>query len=188
MGGARRHVGRDGGFVLYFAVPAGYIDEHLRALLTSVFGWPPKVVTFGRYHRLYLAGSACPRLDAPGHAPVSFIVPTDDWPFLYLRGRSMTPFYLELIVIFATIAAVAVFLTIGRGRQRVRFDRPMFFFGLAFLLLETKSVTEMNLVWGSTWLTSAVVFGSILLMVLAGTLLMRWRPLPCRYAVCGLMA
>ena len=185
---ARRHLAPGGGLVLYFAVPAGYIDEHLRALLTSVFGAPPKVMTFGSYHRLYLAGSAFASLSAPAPPPASFTVPTDDWPYLYLRGRSMTPFYLELIVIFAAIAAVAVFLTMSRGGQRVRFDRPMFFFGLAFLLLETKSVTEMNLVWGSTWLTSAVVFGSILLMILAGTLLMRWKPLPWRYAVAGLMA
>jgi hypothetical protein len=188
MAAAKRHLAPDGGLVLYFAVPAGYIDEHLRALLTSVFDAPPKVVTFGRYHRLYLAGSAFAGLDAPAPPPASTLVPTDDWPYLYLRGRSMTSFYLELILIFAAIAAVTVFLAIGRGGERIRFDRPMFFFGLAFLLLETKSVTEMNLVWGSTWLTSAVVFASILFMILAGTLLMRWRPLPWRVAGGGLIA
>src|SRR5260370_16859228 len=112
MGGARRHVGRDGGFVLYFAVPAGYIDEHLRALLTSVFGWPPKVVTFGRYHRLYLAGSAFARLDAPAPPPASFIVPTDDWPFLYLRAPSFTPFYPALTLPFAPLAPSPIFLTL----------------------------------------------------------------------------
>ena len=85
------------------------------------------------------------------------------------------------------IAAAAIFLSIGRGGDRIRFDRPMFFFGLAFLLLETKSVTEMNLVWGSTWLTSAVVFGSILFMILAWTLLMRWKPLSWRLAITGLV-
>jgi hypothetical protein len=190
MSAARRHLAPGGGLVLYFAVPTGYIDEHLRALLTTVFGAPPKVVAFGRYHRLYLSGPAFARLDAPATVPHSGIVPSDDWPYLYLRERSLTPFYIELIAIFAAIAATVMAIIVRRRSERspIRFDRPMFFFGLAFLLLETKSVTEMNLVWGSTWLTSAVVFGAILLMLLAGTLLMRWKPLPWPYAVAGLIA
>src|SRR5439155_12798358 len=57
-------------------------------------------------------------------------------------------------------------------------DAEMFLLGLAFLLLETRAVTEMTLVWGVSWLTSAVVFGAILVMALAGTLLRAWRPLP----------
>lgn len=178
---SRRHLAPGGGLVLYFAVPTGYIDDHLRALLTNVFGTPPKVVAFGRYHRLYLSGDAFAHLNVPPAPPATNIVPSDDWPYLYLRGRSLTPFYAGLILIFAAIATAAVL-----GTARSRFDRPMFFFGLAFLLLETKSVTEMNLVWGSTWLTSAVVFGAILFMVLAGTLLMRWKPMPWRFAVTGL--
>jgi hypothetical protein len=63
----------------------------------------------------------------------------------------------------------------------------MFLFGAAFLLLETKSVTEMNLVWGVTWLTSAVVIGAVLATLLASTILMQLRPLPWRVSVGGLI-
>jgi hypothetical protein len=42
-------------------------------------------------------------------------------------------------------------------------------------------------VWGSTWLTSAVVFGTILLMILVATILMRWKPMPWRAAAPGLL-
>jgi hypothetical protein len=60
----------------------------------------------------------------------------------------------------------------GRG-----IDVEMFLFGLAFLLLETRSVTAMNLAWGATWLTSAVVFFAVLLMVLLATFAVRaWSP------------
>jgi hypothetical protein len=59
-----------------------------------------------------------------------------------------------------------------------KIDVEMFFFGLAFLLLETKFVTTMNLVWGATWLTSAVVFGSVLLVLFISTIVMQLRPLP----------
>jgi hypothetical protein len=201
MQAAHRLLAPNGGMVLYFAVPSGYIDEHLKALLSSVFGEAPKVVTFGRFHRLYLAGPAFAGVAAgvspAGARDVSYTtaVPTDDWPYLYLRGRSVTPFYLELMGIIAVIAATAIWFCVGAGFSRHRpaeagpytFDRPMFFFGLAFLLLETKSVTEMNLVWGSTWLTSAVVFTCILIVIVLATLLMRWRPLPWTVGYAGLL-
>jgi hypothetical protein len=45
----------------------------------------------------------------------------------------------------------------------------------------------MNLVWGVTWLTSAVVFGSILIMLLGATIVMQLRPMRWRIAVAGLM-
>src|SRR5258708_3475624 len=59
---AKRHLAADGGLVLYFAVPHGYIDEHLRQLLSAGFGHPPAVALLGRYHHLYLARDAFPQL------------------------------------------------------------------------------------------------------------------------------
>jgi hypothetical protein len=61
--------------------------------------------------------------------------------------------------------------------RRGKIDGEMFLFGLAFLLLETRSVTAMNLAWGATWLTSAVVFFAVLITVLAATLATRAWPL-----------
>jgi len=184
---ARQRLAPGGGLVLYFAVSSGYIDEHLRMMLTSVFGAPPSVAVFQRF-RIYLAGPAFAGVGPRAPQPVdASLVPTDDWPYLYLRGRGVTPFYLQLIAVFGGIAVLAVALAAFPGGA-LRFNGLMFFFGLAFLLVETKSVTEMNLVWGSTWLTSAVVFGSILAMVLGGTLLMRTRTLPWRVAAGALIA
>ena len=181
---ARAHLAPNGGLALYFGTGADYIDARQRAMLTDVFGRPPAVVAhnFGNFNRLYLAGPAFAHL--PAAAPEPIALASDDWPYLYLRGRSVTPFYLGIIVIIALIACGAVWL--ASGRKLARFDAPMFFFGLAFLLLESKAVTEMNLVWGSTWVTSAVVFASILAMILAGTLLMQWRPLTWRASASGL--
>jgi len=100
-------------------------------------------------------------------------IPTDDWPYLYLRTRGLSWFYFSLMAIFALLAVAGVFLvsrSMRAGMMRSgRIDLETFFFGLAFLLLETKYVTGMNLVWGATWLTSAVVFSSILSMILLAT-------------------
>jgi hypothetical protein len=118
-------------------------------------------------------------------------VPTDDWPYLYLEGRSISPFYLSMIAAILAISVLAVFVCspdLRRSLAEGGFDADMFLFGLAFLMIETKLVTEMNLVWGATWLTSAVVFGSILLMVLLATLLMDVAPLPWPVSAGGLIA
>ncbi|HEY6843494.1 MAG TPA: hypothetical protein VI391_04950 [Thermoanaerobaculia bacterium] len=189
MEAAKRHLAPGGGLVLLFAVQRDYIDQHLRMLLTSVFGRQPAVAKFQRA-TVYMCGPAFERIEPTTPLAVdTSVVPTDDWPYLYLRSRGVTSFYLELIGIFGLIAAVAIgLIVLPRQRAAIRFDGPMFFFGLAFLLLETKSVTEMNLVWGTTWITSAVVFGSILAMVLAGTLLTAWKPMPWPVAASGLVA
>jgi hypothetical protein len=52
----------------------------------------------------------------------------------------------------------------------------MFWFGAGFLLIETRAVTEMNLLWSATWLTSAIVFAAILATILGATLLAAVRP------------
>ena len=38
----------------------------------------------------------------------------------------------------------------------------MFFLGAGFMLLETKSVVHMTLLFGSTWLVNSIVFFAIL--------------------------
>ncbi|MEE8148415.1 MAG: hypothetical protein V3T24_12475, partial [Longimicrobiales bacterium] len=114
-----------------------------------------------------------------------------DWPFLYLSKRGVSEFYLTLMAIFIGLAVMAVFLASREMRRSltggVGVDIEMFLFGLAFLLLETRFVTSMNLVWGATWLTSAVVFGSILAMILLGTVVTQLRPLPWYVAAGGLI-
>jgi len=92
--------------------------------------------------------------------------------------------------VFSGIAILSVALASGEMRRSVArdgVDGEMLLFGLAFLLLETKSVTTMSLLWGATWVTSAVVFGAILAMVLAATVLMQVRPLPWVVGIGGLI-
>jgi hypothetical protein len=42
----------------------------------------------------------------------------------------------------------------------------LFFMGASFLLIESKAVTTLGLLFGSTWLVNSVVIGAILLMIL----------------------
>jgi hypothetical protein len=44
----------------------------------------------------------------------------------------------------------------------------MFFLGAGFMLLETKGVVHMALLFGSTWMVNSIVFAAILVMALLG--------------------
>lgn len=118
----------------------------------------------------------------------STLTPSDDWPFLYLRPGVMPWGYLgvlSFVLIVAVLAARPVF-GIGSG---VGFDWPLFLMGAAFLLIETRGVTSLSLLFGSTWIVNSAVFGGILTMVLIANLaVQRWswtNPTPWFIALFG---
>jgi hypothetical protein len=53
----------------------------------------------------------------------------------------------------------------------------MFLLGAAFMLLETKSISQLALLFGSTWLVTALIITAILLLALMANLFVAWwRP------------
>src|SRR6266702_852409 len=106
------------------------------------------------------------RVIGEGYYPLSSTTPaTDDWPFLYLVDRSFPLLYiagLGMVVLFA----LAGTLTLAPRRVLRRFNWHMFFLGVAFMLLEVKSLTTFSLLFGSTWLVNSLVFFAILSSVL----------------------
>ena len=51
----------------------------------------------------------------------------------------------------------------------------MFFLGAGFMLLETKGVVHMALLFGSTWVVNSIVFFAILVMILLSNLYVAGR-------------
>ncbi|HKJ01360.1 MAG TPA: hypothetical protein VJ997_02865 [Longimicrobiales bacterium] len=199
---ARDHLTDDGGLVLYFMVGQPFISGHLTALLANTFGRLPDthLGDYSLFNTVFMAG---PAFTTAGQAPaeadawflqddlVQKLSPSDDWPYLYLPTRGVNSFYLSMMVILALLAIAAILAVSPEMRGALRrgkgVDVEMFLYGFAFLLMETKFVTAMNLLWGATWLTSAVVFGSILAVILAGTLFTELRPIPWPVAGAGLV-
>jgi len=97
------------------------------------------------------------------------VAPTDDWPFLYLSHKTIPADYLIVIGILLAITVPAVFMLRGRGFGMS--DGHFLFLGLGFLLLETKSISDCSLYFGTTWFVTLVVVTGVLLMVLAANLL-----------------
>lgn len=200
---ARSHLTSDGGMALYFMVSTDYINDRLVGMMAKTFGELP--IVYKKHHALFntivMGGPAFTRQRPRESASVTqanlrealtrLDLPDDDWPYLYLQRRGVSSFYLGIMAFIAVFAVLAVAGASPAMRRslmtRTGMDKEMFLFGLAFLLLETRSVTVMNLVWGATWLTSAVVFGSILATILVATILYQLKPVPWRIGITGLV-
>ncbi|MFN8518306.1 MAG: hypothetical protein U0667_02705 [Chloroflexota bacterium] len=100
---------------------------------------------------------------------------TDDWPFLYLRTGFVAPYYLVALGILLLGALVAVGVAAGvTGTSFRRFSPHFFVLGIAFLLLETRSLVSFSLLFGTTWLVNALAFFGVLLSVLVA-IFINWR-------------
>jgi hypothetical protein len=104
----------------------------------------------------------------PGDDLSDAVAPTDDWPFLYLSSRTVPTDYLIVIGILLVVTLPAVYILRGRGFGLN--DGHFLFLGLGFLLLETKSISDCSLYFGTTWFVTMVVVAGVLLMVLAANL------------------
>lgn len=100
--------------------------------------------------------------------PANTRVLTDDWPYLYVQPDLIDYPYLLVV-------GEILLLSLYAGR-RLLFGTPdkhswqLFFLGGAFMLLELHSISFLALLYGSTWITSAVVINIILLMILIATI------------------
>lgn len=176
---------KDGGILsLSFSVAAGpWMRERLLGLVAKATGQEPIMLTHG-YDKgvTFLAGrtlslervqALVPSAVRGNHLDAAWIrTPTDDWPFLYLRPGSVAWTYITVFVLVALTAGLAVRRVFGASVfSRARFDSQMFLLGAAFLLLETRAVTQLSLLFGSTWIVNTSVFGGVLAMVLAANAL-----------------
>jgi SAM-dependent methyltransferase len=93
---------------------------------------------------------------------------SDNWPFLYLRDKTVPWLYVKGVLLM-TVLGLAL-LTWQAPGHRISLNGRMFFLGAAFLLVETKAVVQLALVFGSTWIVNSLVFAAILVMILAANL------------------
>jgi hypothetical protein len=98
----------------------------------------------------------------------------DDWPYLYLARKTIPMDYLVIIVLLCGISIPALLKL--RGRSFSVNDMHFFLMGVGFLLLQTKSIGDCSLYFGTTWFVTMVIIAGVLLMVLAANLIaMRLR-------------
>lgn len=124
--------------------------------LTTAPVIPERVTAYGQSH------APSP---ARMHARDAEIEPaTDDWPFLYLRDRHIPRHYLAALGLILAVSIVVVLLVV-RG-QAGKWSWGFFLLGAGFMLLETKSIIQFALLWGSTWVVTSLAIASVLSMAL----------------------
>lgn len=119
-----------------------------------------------------------PQWTEDGTPPVSYL-PSDNWPFLYVIGQIIPYQNLRGILLLGGLSVVML-LALAPWREGLdniaaslagyKFNGRMFFLGAGFMLLETKSVVHMALLFGSTWYVNSIVFGAVLVMILLANL------------------
>jgi hypothetical protein len=175
---AKSLLAEHGTLVLSFATGRSFATDRLYATLASAFGTPPAAYFTGfwvngvllieggaRYAKLPQLTDASNELQArTSSAPT--LLATDNWPFLYLTDRSIP----GTVLIATALFFLAVSLVLRKtNRLSWKTSRPhlhFFFLGAGFLLLETKAVTQLSLLFGGTWIVNSVVIAAFLAMAL----------------------
>jgi hypothetical protein len=108
---------------------------------------------------------------------------SDDWPFLYVRRPMLPDLSLRGAAVMGGLALALLWLfrprepVNGNGQAGWRMTGRMFFLGAGFMLIETKAVVNMALLFGGTWMVNTVVFFAVLVMILLANLfVLRFRP------------
>lgn len=187
---AREHLKPGGAFAMYNYYREQWLVDRLASTAEAAFGHRPCVDNVGGGHQAVITVGLTPadQRCAEDWAGAEAGTPPpaeDDRPFLYLYGRDIPPIYLITLGLILLVSLVAV-RTVAGPYRRMRPYADLFLLGVAFLLLETKSVTGFALLFGTTWVVNAVVFAGVLVAVLAAvevTRRFRTPPLPVMYLV-----
>ncbi len=173
-------------------------------LVTTYGGWGraavimvgPRLKTlpanmFGPYHETKPTNSNTLGFIGEGYYPLTNApMATDDWPFLYLVDHSF-PFIYILGLLMVAFYAIGGTILLAPAKTLRRFDWHMFFLGVAFMVLEVKSLTTFSLLFGSTWFVNSLVFfailSSVLLAVLVNSRLKIKRIIPWYVALFGVL-
>ncbi len=184
----RDHLNSEGIVAVYHQTGKPYVAEKIYGILLEAFGRPPlvKQQVPHLFNYTFVGGWKGNVKDALEAGPIQakfnqtinyktgedgtvlypFKLPTDDWPYLFLKQPNIP---LHYWVVGACIALFSVLIIGGSLWSKEGWGKPdwtLLLLGAGFLLLETKSVTEMSLLFGSTWVVNVLVFSSILIMIL----------------------
>ncbi len=189
----------DGIFVLNLGSTRPWMGERTYWTLTEAFGEEPVVMQslYSPFNSMAYVYAPAERLTAdllPNAEPVELLpgperpdnlrLSTDNWPHLYLESNRIPRIY---IFVLGAMTLISFLLVVGVEPHARRPNLHFFFLGAGFMLLETRSVTQMALLFGSTWNVNTIVFGSILLTIFIANYLVLKDKKPSRALSYGLL-
>jgi SAM-dependent methyltransferase len=183
---ARRLLAPDGTLILSFAATRSFAADRLYATLAKAFDTPPAAyfTDYGVKGVLLVEGAGRSTALSGANLTQAFpstdgvLLATDDWPFLYLRNRSI-PISILLVASLFLCGAWSLLRSLKLLENRAIVSSSHFFLlGAGFLLLETKAITQMSLLFGATWFVNLVVISSFLTMALVSNAVVARRNVP----------
>ena len=183
---ARRLLAPDGTLIVSFAATRSFAADRLYATLQKAFDTPPAAyfTDYGVKGVLLVEGAGRSTVLSGANLAQAFpstdgvLLATDNWPFLYLRNRSI-PISILLVAILFLCGAWVLLRSLNLLENGAIASYSHFFFlGAGFLLLETKAITQMSLLFGATWFVNLVVISSFLTMALLSNAVVAWRNVP----------
>ncbi len=189
----------NGIFILNLGSTRPWMGERTYWTLTEAWGEEPVVLQsnnspFGSVAYVFAPPEALTVDLLPGREPVEtlpgparpadLLLATDNWPHLYLESNRIPNIY---IIVLGTMTLISFLLVMGLEPAARRPNLHFFFLGAGFMLLETRSVTQMALLFGATWNVNTIVFGSILLTIFIANYLVITNRKPSRRLSYGLL-
>jgi hypothetical protein len=185
---ARALLKEDGTLVLAFGGGKSFVSKRVFDTLERTFGISPHVYFTGydMTGAIFVEGGARRKEPLPDFPEISgelrgmdgALIATDNWPFLYLSSRTVPISNLVVLVLFICFSWIVLRHTTPARNTMTRLNMHFFLLGAGFLLLETKAVTEMSLLFGSTWITNSIVIGAFLFMSILANLVISYRSVP----------
>ena len=167
---ARGILKEDGYLVITFAAN-DWIRERLGRMIGQVFG-AENVFIYDGIRDLTFVASANP-VEAEGQDMLARWQPdpayddlpltTDDWPYVYMRERVIPSGYWQTYLVIGLLCFGMMARTFP---ESLRPDWKFFLLGAAFLLIEFKSITELALLFGTTWFVNSLAISGVLVMAL----------------------
>jgi predicted membrane-bound spermidine synthase len=210
----RDRLNPDGILVVYNYFRERWLVDRLANIAAAAFGAEPRVhVHEARaFLGVLMAGPRLAQLTSPPHVPdqvtafnqshapsparmherdPSVEPATDDWPFLYLHNRHIPQHYVVALAVVLVVSVVSVLLTLAaigapRGGAR-RWSWQFFLLGAGFMLLETKSIIQFALLWGSTWVVASLAIASVLTMALLANAVVARKTITRPWVVAGVL-
>jgi SAM-dependent methyltransferase len=185
----------DGGMVgIYYSVHRPWLRNRIYATARAAFG---DAVQFHAwqdmrlFNTLVVGAKEVEGFHDPPNVQASLsegTACTDDWPYLYVRERTIAPVYLQLFGVILLLIGAA-FLLLRRIYPVTGLHANFLFLGLGFTLMESSAIVRLSLIFGSTWTVNAVVFSSVLLTIfIANYLVLKGKAPALRTAWFGLLA
>src|SRR4029079_7459354 len=210
----RHRLKPDGVLVVYNYFRERWLVDRLANTAAGAFGAEPRVHCHDAraFLGVLMAGPRLAQLTAPPHVPdqvtafnqshapspariherdPSIEPATDDWPFLYLRDRHIPQHYVVALAVVLVVSVLSVLATLGvlgtPSTDARRWSWQFFLLGAGFMLLETKSIIQFALLWGSTWVVASVAIASVLTMALIANAVVARKTLTRPWLVGGVL-